>query len=234
MLDGLELWAATLAASPWILAVVAVFVVIDAFFPPIPSESLIIAVAALAASSEGPNLWLLVAAAAVGAFAGDLLAYTIGARLPIRRIPFLRGRQMQAAFAWADRALLHRPAPFIIAARYIPVGRVAVNMTAGSARYPLRRFLPLSAIAAGTWAAYSTLIGVGAGAWLHGNPFLAVVFGVVGGAAIGLGIDWVLGRTLRVRGAAPDLPAQAAASGPDEVLRSCAAVPAGRSGPAPW
>lgn len=202
MLDGLDLWATALAASPWVLAVVTACVLIDAFFPPIPSESVIIAVAALAASADGPNLWLLVLAAAVGAFAGDLLAYTIGARVPLRRLPFLRGRQMQAAFAWADRAFLRRPAPLIIAARYIPVGRVAVNMTAGAARFPLSRFTPLSAIAALTWAAYSTVLGVGAGAWLHGNPVLAVALGVTAGAAVGFGIDWLLGRVLRVRSTA--------------------------------
>lgn len=202
MLDGLDLWATALAASPWVLAVVTACVLIDAFFPPIPSESVIIAVAALAASADGPNLWLLVLAAAVGAFAGDLLAYTIGARVPLRRLPFLRSRQMQAAFAWADRAFLRRPAPLIIAARYIPVGRVAVNMTAGAARFPLSRFAPLSAIAALTWAAYSTVLGVGAGAWLHGNPVLAVALGVTAGAAVGFGIDWLLGRVLRVRSTA--------------------------------
>ena len=197
MLDGLDLWATALAASPWILAIVTACVLVDAFFPPIPSESVIIAVAALAVSADGPSLWLLVLAAAAGAFAGDLLAYTIGARLPLRRIPFLRGRQMQAAFAWADRAFLRRPAPLIIAARYIPVGRVAVNVTAGASRFPLRRFAPLSAIAAVTWAAYSTLLGVGAGAWLHGNPVLAVVLGVTAGALVGFGIDWALSRAAR-------------------------------------
>lgn len=228
MLDGLELWAANLAASPWILVVVVAFVIIDAFFPPVPSESLIIAVAAIGSAAGGPDTGLLVAAAAVGAFTGDLIAYWIGARLPIQRLPLMRSHRMQAAFAWADRALTHRPAPLIIAARYIPVGRVAVNMTAGTLRYPLRRFLPLSAIAALTWAGYSTLIGVGAGAWLHGNPVLAVVAGVAGGIAIGLGVDWVLGRALRVR-PEPAEPTEPAA-GP----RSCAAAPAGRSGRAPW
>ena len=210
MLDGLDLWATALAASPWILAVVTAVVFVDAFFPPVPSESIIIAVAALSASAQGPDLWLLVLAAAVGALAGDLVAYTIGARLPLRRVPFLRGRQVQAAFTWADRAFLARPAPLIIAARYIPVGRVAVNMTAGSSRFPLRRFTPLAVVAALTGAAYSTARGIGAGAWLHGNPVLAVVIGVTVGAAAGLGIDWVLRRVLRARGAAaPVAPASA-------------------------
>lgn len=199
MLDSLDQWATALAGSPWILAIILAFVIIDAFFPPVPSESLIIAVAALSAASGGPSLWLLVLVAAVGAFVGDLIAYAIGAKINVRRLRFMRSRQMQAAFAWADRALTQRPAPLIIAARYIPVGRVAVNMTAGTLRYPLTRFVPLAGIAAVTWAGYSTIIGVGAGAWLHEQPVLAVVLGVVGGTLIGFVVDWVLGRVLRVR-----------------------------------
>lgn len=200
VLDGLELWAEGLAASPWIFALLFAFVAIDAFFPPVPSESLVIALAALSLSTGSPNLWILGAVAAVGAFTGDLVAYTIGQRIDIHRLRFMRGRRVQAAFVWADRAFRQRPAPIIIAARYIPVGRVAVNMTAGTFGYPRRSFMGLAAIAAVTWAAYSTLIGLGAGVWLHGRPFLAVVAGVVGGTLIGFAVDWVLGRVLRVRG----------------------------------
>lgn len=199
MLDGLELWAEGLAASPWVFVVLFAFVAIDAFFPPVPSESLVIALAALSLSTGSPDPWALAGVAAVAAFTGDLVAYTIGRRIDVQRLPFMRGRRVQSAFVWADRAFHQRPAPIIIAARYIPVGRVAVNMTAGTLRYRFRSFVGLAAIAAITWAAYSTLIGIGAGVWLHGRPFLAVAVGVVGGTAIGFVVDWVLGRVLRVR-----------------------------------
>ena len=201
MLDGLELWAESLAASPWVLVILFAFVAIDAFFPPVPSEPLVIALAALSLSAGSPDPWALAGVAALGAFTGDLVAYTIGRRIDVARLPLMRRRRVQTAFVWADRAFRQRPAPIINAARYIPVGRVAVNMTAGALRYPRRRFAQLAAIAAVTWAGYSTLVGIGAGMWLHGRPFLAVVVGVAGGTAIGFLVDWVLGRALRVRAA---------------------------------
>ncbi|PFG33983.1 DedA family protein [Sanguibacter antarcticus] len=200
MLDGLGVWAESLAASPWVFVILFAFVAIDAFFPPVPSESLVIALAAVSLSTGSPDPWALAGVAAVAAFTGDIVAYTIGRRIDVHRLPLLRGRRVQSAFVWADRAFRQRPAPIIIAARYIPVGRVAVNMTAGALRYRRRSFVGLAGIAAVTWSAYSTLIGIGAGTWLHGNPLLAVVVGVTGGTAIGFLVDYVLGRVLRLRG----------------------------------
>src|SRR5690606_9026307 len=98
----------------------------------------------------------------------------------------------QAALDWAEQALAHRGASFIIAARYIPIGRVAVNMTAGAVGYPRRRFVPLDAFASVTWATYSALIGLGAGVWLGDHPVLAVGAGVVGGIVIGIVVDTVI------------------------------------------
>jgi membrane-associated protein len=77
------------------------------------------------------------------------------------------------------------------------VGRVAVNMTAGALAFPRRRFVGLTALAAASWAVYSTVIGIGAGAWLQGRPVVAVVVGVIAGTMIGLAVDWVLGRVQR-------------------------------------
>ena len=95
------------------------------------------------------------------------------------------------------------------AARYIPIGRVAVNMTAGAVGYSRRRFMGLTAIAAVTWGCYSALIGIGAGAWLHDHTLVAVAVGVVGGLAIGLVVDWVLRKLTHhrpaVAGSAPSL-----------------------------
>lgn len=193
----LEEWILALAGSGWIYLGIYVFAMIDGFFPPIPSESVVIAVAATAMVGDGPNLALLVASAAAGAFTGDQIAYAIGGRVDVRRVRFLRGRRGRATLAWAEHALANRGSSFILAARYIPVGRVAVNMTAGALGYRRRRFVALTALAAVTWAVYGTAIGVGAGAWLHDHPVVAVVAGVVIGVVVGLLIDWVLRRWLQ-------------------------------------
>jgi membrane-associated protein len=201
---GLEGWALELAGSAWIYPAMFLFAMIDGFFPPIPSESVVIALATLAVSVGVPNLWILVPVAALGAFAGDQIAYTIGTRVKVRELKLFRPRKAQAALDWAEQALERRGAAFIIAARYIPVGRVAVNMTAGAVGFPRGRFMILDAIAAITWAIYSAAIGVSAGAWLGHHPALAVVVGVVGGVVIGFGVDWFLRRWFESRAPVPD------------------------------
>jgi membrane protein DedA with SNARE-associated domain len=66
-----------LAASPLVYLGMYLFSLIDGIFPPIPSESLAIALSALSASSGQPNLALIILFAATGAFTGDQIAYTI-------------------------------------------------------------------------------------------------------------------------------------------------------------
>lgn len=211
----LEEWILALAGSGWIYLGIYVFATIDGFFPPVPSESVVIAVAATAMVGDGPNLWLLVASAAAGAFTGDQIAYAIGSRVDVHRVRFLRGRRGRATLAWAEHALANRGSSFILAARYIPVGRVAVNMTAGALGYRRRRFVALTGLAAVTWAVYGTAIGVGAGAWLHDHPVIAVVAGVVIGVVVGLLIDWILRRWLQ-----PGVPVLE-----QSILRDLAAAP---------
>ena len=205
----LENWVLALTATPWVYLLVFVFATIDGFFPPIPSESVVIALAATAVSMGTPDLTLMLIAATAGAFVGDQIAYWIGSRVNVRRVRFLQGARSQRILDWASQALHHRGASFILAARYIPVGRVAVNMMAGTVGYPRRRFVPLAGLAATTWSLYSAAIGIGAGAWLKGHALLAILVGLVGGMAIGLVVDRVIQVFVRRRIAAV-LPAQSA------------------------
>jgi membrane protein DedA with SNARE-associated domain len=193
----LEHWVLALAGSPWVYVVLYTFAAIDGFFPPIPSESIVIALAALSASTGSPHLAVLIPVAALGAFTGDQIAYAIGSRVDLHSVRLFRGPKGRSALAWAENALAHRGSSFILAARYIPVGRVAVNMAAGALGFPRRRFVGLTAIAGVSWAAYGTAIGVGTGEWLKGHPIIAVVVGIVVGLVVGVGIDVVLRRFVR-------------------------------------
>jgi membrane protein DedA with SNARE-associated domain len=194
-------WAVALAGSPWVFLALYAFATIDGFFPPIPSESVIIALAALFVASGTADFWILGAVAAAGAFTGDQIAYSIGKRIPIRRLRFMRGERAQNAVAWAERALAERGASFIIAARYVPIGRVAVNMTAGAVAYPRKRFTMLAAIAAISWSIYSVLLGIGAGHLLgEEQPLLAAAAGVAGGLLLGVIVDQVMSWLGRRRG----------------------------------
>lgn len=197
---ALEEWVLALTGSPLVLLALFAFCVVDGFFPPIPSESVVIALAALAMSTGEPNLWLVVAVSAVGAFAGDQIAYSIGQRIPLHRIRVLQGRRGRALVAHAERSLRERGAAYILAARYIPIGRVAVNMTAGAVRYPRTRFTGVAAVASVTWAGYSVVLGMSAGVWLQEHPWMAVLVGVAVGILLGLVIDAALRRFLGSRG----------------------------------
>lgn len=187
-------WIVSLAAAPWVYLALYAVAALDGFFPPVPSEPVVIALAVLSASAGIPNLALVLLAATAGAFTGDQLAYAIGGRLEVRRLWILRSTRGRRTVDWAEGALAKRGPSLILAARFIPIGRVAVNMTAGATGYPRRRFVALTAVAAVFWSLYSVAIGLTAGAWFRDRPLVAVAIGVVGGMLGGLVLDRGLAR----------------------------------------
>lgn len=178
-------------ASPWLYLVLFSVTIIDGFFPPIPSETVLVAAAAVTASSGDGNLLLLGLVGAIGAAIGDNIAFAIGRRLGTKRYAWMRRPRVAAAFAHAQTALDHRSATLILGARYIPVGRVAVNMSAGALGFPWKRFLPLSLIAGLSWSIFSLGIGLLAGAWIKDQPLFSAALGVVIALVIGFVIDRV-------------------------------------------
>lgn len=214
-LNDLGDWVVGLAQTPWVYVATLALATIDGFFPPVPSESVVIALASLSLSTGHPMLWLVGLVAAVGAFCGDQIAYSIGKRVDLTNRRFLRGERAQRTLRWAEHALAHRGAVFILAARYVPVGRVAVNMTAGSLHYPRRRFSALIAIAAVTWSAYTVLLGTITGRVFATQPWLGVVVGVVGGIALGMVADPIITRVGRRFGLLPDEQAEPAPTAVD-------------------
>ncbi|RPF22843.1 DedA family protein [Myceligenerans xiligouense] len=191
-LEALELWVLDLAASPWVYPAMFGFATVDGFFPPLPSESVLITLAVSAHSAGVPWLPLVLVMGALGAWTGDQIAYQIGTAIGTERVPFLRSERGRRIVARAERVLRRRGASFILAARYVPIGRVAVNMTAGAVRYPRRRFMIIAAIASVMWSLYSAGIGVLAAAWLGHDPLLAIGVGIVFGVTAGFAIDKVV------------------------------------------
>ena len=191
------------AAQPWVLFLVLACCLIDGFFPPIPSESVVVGLAAVAATADVPNPWLLAMVAALGAFLGDNIAYLIGRGVGISRWRWMRGRRMQKAFRWAGLELRKRPASLILVARFIPIGRVAVNLTAGATHFPHVRFVLLTVLSAILWAAYSVGIGLFFGQWFENNHLLGAVIAIVCAVGLGIVVDLVISR---VRGKLPEEP----------------------------
>jgi len=181
--------------SPWVYLVILVVVAVDAFFPAVPSETAVITAGVFAASTGEPNLALVIAAAAVGAFAGDHISYLLG-KSSIGRLRRGRARPL---FDWADRALRERGGLVLVIARYIPGGRTATTVTAGAVGYPLRRFAFFDAIAAISWGCYAALIGYVGGAAFENDPIMGLLLGF--GIAIGVTIMVEVVRFVRRRNA---------------------------------
>ena len=65
-------WVVALVGSPWAFVVLWLLATLDGFFPPVPSETAVIALAAVSAATGRPEMWLVVVTAAVDAQAGWL------------------------------------------------------------------------------------------------------------------------------------------------------------------
>ncbi|WP_166871047.1 DedA family protein [Salinibacterium sp. ZJ450] len=193
-MDELAAFVVSLAESPWMYGLVLVLTVADAFLVVLPSETLVVALAALSAAAGSPEIVLLVLTAAIGAMLGDVLCYLIGRRIGVTRFRWMRGPRIAAGIHWAQNALDRRAAVLILTARYVPFARIAVNLTAGAMRFPLKRYLPLTVIAGTGWALYNTSVGALFGSWLPDNPVLAVVLSVVTAITLGVTIDYVAAR----------------------------------------
>ncbi|MEV0273846.1 DedA family protein [Hamadaea sp. NPDC050747] len=186
-------------SSPWVYLVLFAVAVLDAFFPVVPAETMVITAGVLAAGGQ-PNLALVIGVAALGAFAGDHISYQIGRTAGqglLRRMP--PGSKRRAAYDWASNALQERGGLLLVVARYIPGGRTAATMTTGAAAYPRRRFALFDALAASSWALYSGLIGYLGGRAFEDDPLRGLLLGL--GIAVSITITVEVVRFLRRRAA---------------------------------
>jgi membrane protein DedA with SNARE-associated domain len=188
--------------SPWIFAALLAFAALDAFFPIVPSESLVITAGVFAANGE-PNLVGVILAAAAGAFIGDHVSYfigrTAGERLMKRAKP---GSKKAAAWARGHKLLEERGGVILIVCRYIPGARTAITLTAGAVAYRLRSFSFFDGIAALSWGAYSALVGYIGGEAFEQEPWKGLALGL--GIALSVTFAVELIRHLRrPRAAAP-------------------------------
>ncbi|GAT65633.1 membrane protein [Planomonospora sphaerica] len=181
-------------ASPWIYLALFALAVLDGFFPIVPAETSLITAGVFAASTGAPDLALVIAVGALGAFTGDHISYAIGRTANGR----LRGgRRTGKAFAWAERALAERGGLVLVVARYIPGGRTACTLTMGAVAYPRRSFALFDAVAAASWAVYSALIGYVGGAAFEHDPIKGLLLGL--GIAVTITVVVEVIRYLRHR-----------------------------------
>ena len=182
-------------ASGWAYLILFLFAFLDALVPIVPSETAVITAGVVAASGD-LSLGLIIPAAAAGAFLGDNTAYLIGRRFGGRATErFFSGEKAKQRLGWAEEQLDERGGELIVIARFIPGGRTAVTLSAGTLGYPWRRFVVFDLAAAFLWASYAALLGYYGGRTFE--SFWGLVVALTTAFAIAGGIElfrWVQRR----------------------------------------
>src|SRR6218665_707549 len=129
---------------------------LEAVFPPIPSE-LIIPFAGFAAAKGDLSFWGVLAAASLGSLAGMVPWYLAGRLFGLARVKWLADRygrwltlnaaEIDMATAWFVR---FGPA-IVLFGRLLPIIRTLISVPAGLARMPPLAFVTASAIGIGLW-----------------------------------------------------------------------------------
>ena len=200
---------ATLGALGWLFLVVS----FGAIVPIVPTGAAVSGAAALAFHNNPLDFLFVIAAAAAGAYAGDLVMYgmcRLGGETLARRLRWLRDEEHLARVK--DR--LHRSQiPVLLVSRLIPGGRVPVLLAAAFLGLPWRTFVVANAPACALWATVYAAIGV-AGGSIFPQPWQGVVAAVILILIVNQSISWWQKR--RAARAEAIEPAEPAPSTPAE------------------
>lgn len=182
------------AHSGWLLPALPLMIAVDAPFPVLPSETVLMTAVAMAFTDHDAGMLLaLFAVAVLGSAVGDLVVYGLG-RSSHRLVS---GSAEGGLAAWMRRHLLARPGLALVGGRFIPGGRLVSTAAAGRFGLPVRLFLPWSLASSVVWATYMVGVGRAIEPITGGNPVrcvvAATVLAVLSGGLFALG-RWVLRR----------------------------------------
>jgi membrane-associated protein len=184
-----------ISGSSWSYVIVFGFAVLDAFFPVVPSETLVVVAGTLAGAGD-LNVFVVILAAASGAIVGDNISYGIGkwvGRRTVRRL--FRHEKAHRAFDWAETQLAERGSYIIVVARFIPFGRTAVTFTAGYTHgLPWHRFIRYDIVAGLVWATYATMLGYVGGKQFEDQPWKGVLLGLAIAFSVAFSVEWIRKR----------------------------------------
>jgi membrane-associated protein len=175
-LDVLTVCDAVLRSS-WLLPILVVMIAVDAPFPVLPSETILMSAATTAfGNGDVGMVFGLFVAALAGSVLGDAVVFWLG-----RCSHKLLSRTVDTEFevaAWVRKHMLRRPGIALVGARFVPGGRLVSTAAAGRFGLPVRRFLPWSIASSAAWSVYMLLIGLALGPVTGGDPLLSLFAGV--------------------------------------------------------
>ncbi len=157
MFGQFEQWV----SSDWSYLVVFAVAMIDAFFPLVPSETVVITAGVLAGSGD-LSLPLVILCCLDGRDRRrqHFVRHRHLARRAHREALF-GGEKSRKGFDWAEQQLEQRGTYIIVIARFIPGGRTAVTFSAGYIHtFSWRRFLAADVVAGFVWGTYAAMPGL--------------------------------------------------------------------------
>lgn len=179
--------------SPWLWLVMPLIVSADAVIPIIPGDELVMAAGAVS-DGDFRYILLVLVTAGVGAFIGDQCAYAVGRARLRRGGDTVLGPRRQKAMDLARGALAKGGMSALVAARFLPGGRTAVNMLAGRLGYPRPQFRAATLVGATVSVSYAITVGTLAGHFVQDSP----LFVALGGMALGASVPLIVGVPARV------------------------------------
>ncbi|NEM90792.1 VTT domain-containing protein [Galbitalea soli] len=196
-MSSLTEFISVVAQSPWAFVLLAALLVVDGFFPFVPGETVVVALATLGAAGHGPSPVAVFLVATAATMVGDGIAFAIGRTVGIDRWAWMRHPRSVRALAWTAGSIERRPMLILVVAKYLPYARVAVTMTAGASDLRVRRYLTISLVASALYTGYHVIVAVTAGTLLARYPLLALAASIGFGLVTGLVTAGV--RALRTR-----------------------------------
>ncbi len=205
------------AAGPWALWTAALVVLVECGLlvgVVLPGDTLLLSVGLLASQGLVPQpLWLVVGTLVVAAVAGNAIGYELGRWAG----PAVLDGHASSRTARA-RCFFARYGPAaVVLARFVPVVRTLITVTAGAVGMPRRTYLVFSGVGAVLWAGGLTTLGWAAGrlplVQTHVQPHLDLVV-VVAVALVAVPSAGHLLRERRHRGPAALAQGSSRSAGP--------------------
>ncbi|MEV0286702.1 DedA family protein [Kribbella sp. NPDC050820] len=176
-------------ASHWLLLVLFLAAAIDAVFPVIPSEGLVVT-AGMAAAAGHQNLLLVIVLAMLGSVIGETVCYFMGRGSgPALHRWMKRQERRQAVYDKASAALHSRGGLILMTVRYVPGARMVATLAAGATRYSFKKFFVFTFAGVTIAYTYVALLGyLGGDAFAH-DSLKALAFSLSLAFLIGLVIE---------------------------------------------
>jgi membrane protein DedA with SNARE-associated domain len=144
---------------------VALIILIENLFPPIPSEA-ILPLAGFGASKGELSLVLAIGWATIGSVVGAIMLYWAGAWLGrerardwAKKIPLMKVKDIDKTEKW----FIKHESKAVFWGRMLPIFRSLISIPAGIEKMPMSKFIPYTAAGSLIWNSVLILAGYGLG-----------------------------------------------------------------------